>query len=68
MPISDPLDTDESVIEHNHETDIVRGLTHYLCNNLIGVLDACIRDGATLPSIPDILSGFFSYMKIGAKK
>jgi Recombination endonuclease VII len=68
MPIPDPLDSSESVIEHNHETDTVRGLTHYLCNDLIGVLDACIREGASLPAIPTIVSGFISYMKIGAPK
>jgi hypothetical protein len=51
-----------SHIDHCHETDRVRGLVHPLCNGLLGVLDACVKNGSLLPSIPQIVKGFYAYM------
>ena len=57
-----PLAIEGSHIEHNHITDAVRGLVHPLCNYLIGVLEFNLNNGVPLPSIPQIINGFFSYL------
>ena len=61
-----PLDIIGSHLDHCHTTEKVRGLVHPLCNHLVGVLDAAIVNGALLPSIHQIVEGFFSYVGIKA--
>jgi hypothetical protein len=48
-----------SHIDHNHATDIVRGLVHAQCNYLIGVIEML----GFPASIPAILAGIFEYFK-----
>jgi hypothetical protein len=58
-----PLGVEGSHIDHHHESDRTRGLVHPLCNHLIGVLEAALSNGAPLPSIVQIVKGFFDYFE-----
>jgi hypothetical protein len=58
-----PVSVVGSHVDHHHESDRVRGLVHPLCNYLIGVLEAALTAGVPLPSISQIVKGFFTYFE-----
>lgn len=59
-----PISISDAHLDHDHTTDITRGLVHKLCNHLIGVLEAAIRLGSPLPTIPKIAAGFYKYLNL----
>jgi hypothetical protein len=53
QPLPDVLDRDCQV-EHNHETNKVRSLTHWYCNMIVGVME----------NYPTLLENVAAYLKV----